>query len=524
MKCPRPLPVLALVHLAGTLAHAEVTLPPVLSDHLVLQRETAVPVWGTASPGEAISVALAGQTKTATAGGDGKWRVEFDPMNAAVGLTLTVTGSNTIEIQDVSVGEVWLGSGQSNMAGLVRGYRGKDPRLQTLLDAAPYPKIRLLRSDGKGWMEATAENVDGFSAILFAFGANLQAEVGVPVGLIVGAVGGTPSGYWLTEEMYRGDAACMAQVKTFAATYDLDAAMKDYDRYLASWQANAEKAKAEGKKPGREPAKPQPAGECRGEFGHLYQKHIVPFQPYAIRGVLWDQGESGTAITGVDQFHVMGALIRGWRAAWGREFAFLYVQKPSGGGPAWDYENPTTKEASPFTPLPQAVPADIDGISRELHLKIQRHPNTAMVTSTDLGGMTHPINKSGYGERAKQTALGFVYGRKIEISGPLYKSHEIAGDKVRIRFTHVGAGLEVKHADRLQGFQIAGTDRKFVWADAVIEGESVIVSSPALSQPVAVRYAWSGGSSWANLFNRDGLPAQTFRTDDWKIDPRAARK
>lgn len=504
--------------------HAEVTLPPAISDHMVLQRDTTVPIWGTAAPGEAIAVSIAGQTKSTEAGADGTWRVTLDPLATTEGLTLTVKGINTIDVADVSVGEVWLGSGQSNMAGIIRGYRANDAGLQKLLDAAPYPKIRLLRSDGKGWMEATAANVEGFSALLFAFGAGLQAELDTPIGLILGAVGGTPSGYWLTEEMYRGDAACMEQVKTFAATYDLDAERKAHERYLAAWKANSEKLIAEGKKPGREPSKPQPAGECRGEIGHLYQKHLAPFRPYAIRGVLWDQGESGTAITGVDQYHLMGALIKGWRADWGRDFPFLYVQKPSGGGPAWDYADPTTKEASPFTPLPEAVPADADGLARELHLKIQRHPNTAMVVSTDLGGMTHPINKSGYGERAKQTALGFVYGRPVEISGPLYQSHQIADGRVRVRFSHVGRGLAIQHAGKLQGFQIAGADRTFVWADAVIEGDEVVVSSPAVKEPAAVRYAWSGKAPWANLFNRDGLPAQTFRTDDWETDPRAERK
>lgn len=268
-------------------------------------------------------------------------------------------------------------------------------------------------------MEATAANVDGFSAILFAFGSRLQAELDVPVGLMLGAVGGTPSGYWFTEEMYRSDAACQAQVKKFAETYDFAAAMKAHERYMTAWKANTEKIKATGGRVGREPALPRQPGECTGELGHLYTKHILPYMPYAIRGVLWDQGEGGTAITGLDQFHAMGALIKGWRKAWNQDFAFIYVQKPSGGGTAWDLTNPTTKNASPFAAQPEKVPADNEGIAREIHIKIQQHPNTAMVISTDLGGMTHPTNKSGYGERAKQVALGFVHGRKVEFSGPL---------------------------------------------------------------------------------------------------------
>jgi len=508
----------------STTTYGAVKLPAIISDHMVLQRDVAAPIWGTAAPGEEISVSIAEQRKTTTAGADGKWQVKLDPLKVAEGLTLTVKGSNIIEVNDVLVGEVWLGSGQSNMAGLVRGYKINDEGLQKTLAAAPYPRIRLIRQGGAGWTEASAANVDGFSAILFAYGSRLHANLGVPVGLMLGAVGGTPSGYWFTEEMYRADAASQAAVKKFAATYDFAAAMKAYDRYMAAWKANAEKVKASGGRVGREPAKPQQPGECTGVFGHLYTAHVLPYVPYAIRGVLWDQGEGGTGVTGLDQYHAMGALISGWRKAWGQDFPFIYMQKPSGGGTAWDLTNPTTKNASPFIAPPAKVPADQEGIAREVHIKIQQHPNTAMVISTDLGGMTHPTNKSGYADRALLVARGFVYGQKVEFSGPLYASHEIAGDKVRLKFTHIGQGLAARHSDKLQGFLIAGADKKFVWADAAIEGDTVIVSSKAVQQPAAVRYAWSSNAPWANLFNKDGLPAQAFRTDDWETDSRAARR
>ncbi|MBK8091086.1 MAG: hypothetical protein IPK32_03565 [Verrucomicrobiaceae bacterium] len=525
MNKSHPFLPLAVLCLALTsITHAAVKLPPVISDHMVLQRDVAAPIWGTAAPGEEISVSIAEQTKKTTAGADGKWQLKLDPLEVAEGLTLTVKGTNTIEVKDVLVGEVWLGSGQSNMAGTVRGYKINDEGLQKTLAAAPYPRIRLIRQGGAGWTEATAANVDGFSAILFAFGSRLHTDLDVPVGLMLGAVGGTPSGYWLTEEMYRGDVACQAQVKEFAKTYDFPAAMKAYERYMTAWKANAEKAKHSGARVGREPAVPRQPGECMGVIGHLYAAHIQPYVPYAIRGVLWDQGEGGTGITGVDQFHLMGALIQGWRKAWNQDFPFLYMQKPSGGGTAWDLANPTTKNAIPFAPPPAKVPADNEGIARAVHIKIRQHPHTAMVISTDLGGMTHPTNKSGYGERAKQVALGFVYGQKIEFSGPLYASHETVGDKVRVKFTHVGQGLAARHSDKLQGFLIAGADKKFVWADATIEGDTVLVSSAAVSTPAAVRYAWSSNAPWANLFNQDGLPAQAFRTDDWETDPRAARR
>ncbi|MGV3660308.1 MAG: hypothetical protein ACO1TE_08980 [Prosthecobacter sp.] len=388
--------------------HAEVKLPPAISSHMVLQREMPVPIWGTAAAGEDVTVAFADQIKTTKAGADGQWLVKLDPLPASAQPRdlIVASGPNpkaqivSHKFTDVLVGEVWLGSGQSNMAGAVRSYKGKDAALQKTLDAAPYPRIRLLKQGAPGWVEAVPAQVDGFSAILFAYGARLHAELGVPVGLMLGAVGGTPSGHWLTEDMFKEDAACQAQVQEFAKTYDFAAAMRGYERYMTAWKASAEKAKAEGKLPGREPAVPRQPGECNAPFGHLYVKHVQPYLPYAIRGVLWDQGEGGTAITGVDQFHAMGALIKGWRKAWAQhggqaDFPFLYVQKPSGGGTAWDMTNPTTINASPLTTPPAVVPRDIDGQARDVHIKIQQHPHTAMVTNTDLGGMPHLANKSG---------------------------------------------------------------------------------------------------------------------------------
>jgi sialate O-acetylesterase len=210
----------------------------------------------------------------------------------------------------------------------------------------------------------------------------------------------------------------------------------------------------------------------------------------------------------------MGALIRGWRKEWAEgDFAFLYVQKPSGDGCAWDDTNPTTARAEKFSPLPGQVPGD--GAYREMHIRIMQHPNTAMVTSTDLGSGIHPTNKSGYGQRASRVALGLVYHRPVEIYGPVYKSQQVDGNKIRLTFDHVGQGLAFKHGDKLQGFAVAGKDKVFHWADATIDGQTVVVSSSKVTEPVAVRYAWSQRHTWANLFNKDGLPALAFRTDEW---------
>ena len=249
---------LVTLHAAESLAAlhaAELKLAAVFTDHAVLQREAAVPVWGWADAGAEVKVDFAGQTKTAKADATGKWMVKLDPLKtSAEPQKFTVTaGKSSVVLNDILVGEVWLGSGQSNMAGPVRTYKVNDEGLRQTLAAAPYPRIRLITQGGKGWQLATAANVDAFSAILFAFGSRLQSSLRFP------------------------------------------------------WEASAEKAKQTDARAGREPTPPKQAGECIGEIGHLYTAHVQTYVPYAIRGVLWDQGEGGTGITGVDQHHVMGA-------------------------------------------------------------------------------------------------------------------------------------------------------------------------------------------------------------------------
>lgn len=497
----------------ASLSNAEVKLPSVFSDHMVLQRDCEAPVWGTAAADEEVAVAIDGQTQKTKAGADGKWSVKLKPLKTGGPHVLTISGSNKLEIKDVLVGEVWIGSGQSNMAGGVNGYAKGDEVLAKLAEQT-YPQLRLCKGNGGKWQEATPQNIAGFSALLFAFGQRLGYELDVPVGIIVGAVGGTPSGRWLTDGMLKQDALCQEQIKRNAAEQPLEKRLEAYEKSLPRNQELADKAKADGKQPPRPPAKPVAAGEVtNGKIGDLYAIHIQPIVPYAIRGVLWDQGESGTALQGVDQFATMGALIKGWRGAWGQgEFPFLYIQKPSGGGCAWDSGDPITKNAEAFAPLP-ATPNKVgDGDNVELHVRIQQHPKTAMVTARDLGSGIHPTNKSGYGQRAAQVALGEVYEKKVATSGPLYDSHKIEGNKIRVKFTHVGQGLAWKHGDKLQGFEIAGDDGSFVWADATIDGDSVVVSSDKVGKPATVRYAWASRSPWANLFNKDGLPALTFRT------------
>jgi len=246
--------------------------------------------------------------------------------------------------------------------------------------------------------------------------------------------------------------------------------------------------------------------------------------------VLWDQGEARTQVGGVDQYTMMGALIRGWRNEWNAgDFPFIYVEKPSGNGCAWEAPpaagkppaaaaNPLPPVIQAFSALPAVVPSTKDGLYLEDYLKMMKYPNAGMVISTDLGAGIHPIIKSGYGARAAKVALGLAYGKSVEYYGPVYDSHTVEGSSVRVKFTHVGQGLGGGHSEKLQGFAVAGDDRVFHWAEAKIDGDTVVVSSAAVAKPVAVRYAWGSlnNRTWANLFNGDRLPAVTFRTDAWE--------
>ncbi len=486
---------------AASPALGEVKVDKMFSDHMVLQREMPVAIWGTAEAGEKVTVAFRDQKKEAKADKDGKWLVRLDALKVGKAGKLTVSGTNKVEFSDVLVGEVWIGSGQSNMAGGTGGYARRDEVLAAMVKAGPYPKLRLYRG---GWKESTPANINGMSALLFSFGQPLQKELDVPVGLIVGAVGGTPSGRWLSPEMLEADAACQALLTKSGSA----GGQKKYKEALAKWEEAAKAAKAAGKRPPRKPRGPFRAGD-------LYARHIKPVIPYTMRGVLWDQGESGTAVREIDQFTMMGALIKGWRKAWGEgEFPFLYIQKPSGGGCAWDAKgsNPVTRMANVFAAQPGKVNGAGDGARRALHIRIMQHPKTAMVSASDLGSGIHPLNKSGYGRRACRVALGFVYGRDVAIYGPVYASHKVDGGKVRVSFSHVGKGLAFRGGEKLQGFEIAGADGAYQWADAKIDGEAVVLSSAKVAKPVNVRYAWSKNHPWANLFNKDGLPALTFRT------------
>jgi len=502
---------------------AAVVLPRVISNHMVLQQGMPVPIWGTADANEQVTVKFRDQTKTATADAQGNWMVKLDSLQVGdmEPTTMTISGSNTITLNDVLIGEVWVGGGQSNLETDVYDYTQWDI---PLAEAAKvdHPLIHIYRSDvGDGWQLTNAQTLRRFSAQFFFFGLKLQEALGVPVGLMEGAWRGSPSGPWISQQAFRADPDIQKAVVAAEAKEPMEARMQKYNDALTKWQADVAAAKASGtpdNKIPKEPRKPMPLND---HVGDLYEKHIRPMIPYAIKGVLWDQGEGGTALDslGIWQPVAMKALINGWRADWAQgNFAWLYVEKPSGQGAALNPDDPVNKECSPISPLPKDPPGWQSGWPPRFdYLKIKEElPNVYMVTASDLAQCPTPTNphphiKSGYATRDCQVALGAVYGKPVEIYGPIYQSMKVEGDKIRLSFTHVGKGLITPKNQPVQGFAVAGDDKKFHWAIATIDGQDVVLTCPEVSAPASVQYAWAPYDiTWANLFNIDGLPALPF--------------
>ena len=488
-------------------SQAAVTVDPMFSNHMVLQRELAVPVWGKSEPGEKVKVSFRKQSKETVANEKGEWIIKLDPLSLGPASELTVEGKAKITFKDVLVGEVWLGSGQSNMAGGAGGYSKKDSTLKSIIDRGSYPNLRLYAS-GK-WQVADASTMSRFSAIHLSFGYALQKKLEIPVGLFYGAVGGTPSGRWLSVKMAADDKELDRQFEK-ANGYSLINYEKQREALVEKWQEAVKSAKAEGKRGPRGPVR----------LGDLYQSKIEHFVPYGMRGVLWDQGESKTKVPGVaNQVVVMRALISGWRKVWKQgDFPFLHIQKPSGGVAPWNLDNPVNLGAKKFNAqLPKDHLTKPNALAYPLeHIKMGTLPNAPLVTALDLGTGVHPANKSGYGQRACRVALGSVYGKKVAVCGPVYRSHKVEGSKIRVSFDHSGQGLAFRHAKELKGFEIAGEDGKWQWAKAEIDGNAVLLSHPDVTKPKNARYAFNRDPSFSNLYSKDGLPGLPFTSVDWK--------
>jgi sialate O-acetylesterase len=432
----------------ASFARADVTLPAIFSDHMVLQGGQSAAVWGWADPGEKIRVSIGEQEQGTRADEAGRWLVHLDPLPPGGPYRLGVKGRNKVTIDDVLVGEVWLGAGQSNMALPVESARD----FPFERSRASLPGLRMFtvkaasantaQTDCRGeWKVCSPETVGDFSATLYFFGREIQAALGTPVGLINSSVGGTRIESWISPEAQGATAEMM-----------------------------------------------------RDGAGVLFNGFIAPLTPCTLRGILWYQGESNAYPEDAPRYREqLPLLIADWRARRGEpELPFAWVQLPNLDTPHFDFV--TIRE----------------GMREALQI-----PNTGMAITIDVGDPddVHPRDKQTVGDRLSRWALGEVYGFDTPTSGPLFTGQTIFDDRIALSFTHTDGGL-VAQGGSLPGFWIAGADRVWYFADAWIEGDSVVVANSYVKHPVAVRYGWENNPP-CHLYNGAGLPASPFRTDDW---------
>lgn len=455
-----------LALLAGTV-QADVKLPKIFGDNMVLQQGMAVPVWGTAAANEKVTVTFGDKTAEATADADGKWSLKLPESPAsAEPKTLTVKGNNEVTFKNVLVGEVWVCSGQSNMEWPIS--MSLNPKEETA--AANFPQIRMItvphgdarqgatpQTDFAGsWSECSPSTIANFSAVAYFFGREIHQQRKVPVGLIHTSFGGTPAEFWVPPS-------------AFAA----DPVLKETGEHMH-------------------------AKNVMQTPSILWNSMVAPLVPYAIKGVIWYQGESNVPMA-KQYYKLFPGMIKGWRSEWNQgDFPFLFVQIAP-----WNYG------------LIKEWPREGAPVVRDAQFKtLAATPNTGMVVTTDIGDVNdiHPRNKQEVGKRLALAARKLAYGEDVVYSGPLYKAMHVDGNKILITFDHA-AGLKLKDGDKLIGFQIAGADKKFVDATAMIDGEKVIVTSDQVAEPKHVRLGFTDVSV-PNLLNGAGLPASPFRTDE----------
>jgi len=488
-------------------AFADVKLPAVIGDNMVLQQGRKIPIWGWAEANEEVMVGVSWHSMQwgVRAGKDGKWQFEMNAPKAGGPYEMTLRGANTITIKNIMVGEVWVCSGQSNMQMSVRSSNNAEEETA----AADFPNIRLFtverevaqeaKSDCVGsWTLCSPETVPDFSAVAYYFGRELHKELSIPIGLIHTSWGGTPAEAWTRRGELEKEPDFAPILKRSAdAIARYPQAKADYEKELEQWKEAAKKAKEEGK-----PVPKKPRGPSAPLNSHtpasLYNAMIAPLIPYGIQGAIWYQGESNAG-RAYQYRKLFPAMIKSWRSNWGQDdFPFLFVQLAN------------------FMAVKDDPAESAWAELREAQSMTLALANTGMAVIIDIGEAKniHPKNKQDVGRRLATWALGTTYGRKTVYSGPIYKSMKVDGNRITLSFDHVGGGLVAKGEGPLKGFAVAGADEKFFWADAKIDGDTIIVGSDEVSEPVAVRYAWADNPV-CNLYNKEGLPASPFRSDDW---------
>lgn len=487
--------ILALPHRTAAL---ELELPSIFGDHMVLQSELGAPVWGKAAPGQEVRVQLGEARAMSVADALGHWSVRFEGLAPGGPFRLDVQAERTLVLEDVLVGEVWLGGGQSNMEMAVKHCQGLDE----VLRAADLPALRffvghslpaeqpLWKGAGR-WIVCSPEAVPDLSATLFHFGCELHARLARPIGLIDASLGGSAIESWIRREVQLAHpelrASAEARIEEHAS-FDVEAYLKEYRERRKAWTVAVAQALEQGLEPPPRELSRAEVHQRLGTVGQLFNAKIAPLVPFGLRGVLWYQGEANHLEPWLYRFQ-LPLLVGDWRALFGREdLSFAWVQLAG-------YE-----------------PGITWPIVREAQRRALSIPGTGMAVAIDLGEAQeiHPPNKRDVGLRLAAWALGEVYGLDVATSGPLYETHEFEGHELRVRFRHAEGGL-VARGGELVGFEIAGPLGIWRPAKARIEGEQVIVSAPPIARPHALRYGWAADPR-CNLYGANGLPASPFTT------------
>ncbi len=513
---------ISLLLMLNTSIFAEIKLSAIFCNHMVLQRGVEIPIWGTARPGEKISILLNGKTKEIIADSTGNWLVKFPKQKAGGPFKMDIFGDNTITIDDVYVGDVWLCSGQSNMDMTVakedRYWCGVNNEAEEVANAN-FPMIRFfdvdytpshtVKTDVTGkWEICSPQTVGHQSAVAYFFAREIYQKYKIPVGMVTSAYGASTAETWISKDALEAHPNLKPLLDAYTAKWDkfvADSAvtmgkyreeMKKFKGDMVAIQASAGDVTA--KKP-KVPKNPDPELDQHNPYV-CYNGMINGLIPYAIEGALWYQGESNGS--SANQYReIMETLIADWRSKFGvGDFPFFYVQLANYG-------------------KPMAKPVE-DGsmmIVREAQVQNLSVKKTGMAVAIDNAGNEptniHPKNKQEIGRRLALIARAKVYGEKIEFSGPMYKSYKVKGSAIVLSFNHIGKGLIAKN-DSLTGFAICGEDKKWVWANAKIVGKTVVVSSKEIEKPIAVRYCW-GTNPPASLMNKNELWTPNFRTDNW---------
>mgnify|MGYP002622609191 CR=1 FL=1 len=508
-RCLLGLP-LVLASLTAT-ALADVTLPAVFTDHMVLQRDQPVPVWGWADPNEEVTVSFRDQSKTTTADVNGNWSVKLDALSLGEPGTLRVQGNNELTRSDVLVGEVWVCSGQSNMQWSVAA--ALDPDLEAA--SANLPNLRLFKTPmvtaespqqdvDAEWRVCTPDFVPEFSAVGYFYGRNLHQILDVPVGMIQTAWGGTPAEAWTSPEALARTDSLTPLVEAWDArveSYNPETAELDYQSALADWEKKVAEANAAGEQAPRKPRKLADPRTSSHRPSNLYNAMVAPLAGYAIRGAIWYQGESNAG-RAYQYRTLMPLMIQSWREAWKQgEFSFYQVQLAN------------------FRPITDQPGDSAWAELREAQMiATEAIPNVGAACITDLGAALdiHPKDKQNVAKRLARLALVNDYGMSgVVKQGPTYRSIDIQDNKVTVHFETYGQDLVSYYREPLTGFAIAGDDKQWHWAEATITGpDSVELTCPDVAMPVAVRYNWADNPQ-GNLFSNAYLPAYPFRSDDW---------